>query len=95
MYGCGDLITDYEGIRGDEEWRGEIGAMYFCEVPPGAVGIEQLRMIPTKMKQMRLGRACDDDSRWLMERLNRISKSFDTQFELCDDGSIAMRKEKT
>jgi hypothetical protein len=30
--GCGDLITDYEGIGGHEAFRGELGAMYFANL---------------------------------------------------------------
>src|SRR6185436_15002060 len=25
LYGCGDLLTDYEGIRGHENYRGDLG----------------------------------------------------------------------
>ncbi|MDR8394405.1 CapA family protein [Aliifodinibius sp. S!AR15-10] len=29
LYGCGDLINDYEGIAGHEEYRGELSLLYF------------------------------------------------------------------
>ena len=28
LYGCGDLLTDYEGIRGNEAYRGDLGLLY-------------------------------------------------------------------
>jgi len=29
LYGCGDFITDYEGISGYETFRGDLALMYF------------------------------------------------------------------
>ena len=29
LYGCGDFLNDYEGIGGNEGFRGELGLMYF------------------------------------------------------------------
>jgi len=29
LYGCGDFLNDYEGIRGYEEYRGDLALMYF------------------------------------------------------------------
>ena len=28
LYGCGDFINDYEGISGNEEYRGDLALMY-------------------------------------------------------------------
>lgn len=36
LYGCGDLVTDYEGIGGHEAWRGDLGAMYFASLDRNA-----------------------------------------------------------
>ena len=35
LYGCGDFINDYEGIRGYEEFRDDLVLMYFAEVAAG------------------------------------------------------------
>src|SRR5712691_6421654 len=32
LYGCGDFLTDYEGISGYEEFRGDLALMYFVEL---------------------------------------------------------------
>jgi hypothetical protein len=29
LYGCGDFITDYEGIEGYEQFRGDLAIAYF------------------------------------------------------------------
>src|SRR5439155_18655835 len=32
LYGCGDLLNDYEGIRGHEEYRDDLALLYFVEL---------------------------------------------------------------
>jgi poly-gamma-glutamate synthesis protein (capsule biosynthesis protein) len=32
LYGCGDFLDDYEGIAGYEEYRGDLGLIYFASV---------------------------------------------------------------
>jgi poly-gamma-glutamate synthesis protein (capsule biosynthesis protein) len=34
LYGCGDLINDYEGIRGHKEYRGDLSLMYLPSLNP-------------------------------------------------------------
>jgi hypothetical protein len=36
LYGCGDLIDDYEGIGGYEDFRSELVLLYFPEVESAA-----------------------------------------------------------
>ena len=40
LYGCGDLVNDYEGIEGHESFRPDLALMYFprFELPGGAAG---------------------------------------------------------
>lgn len=91
MHGCGDLITDYEGIGGHQRWRGELGAMFFADVAPKGGAVQQLRLVPTTMRKMKLRRAGREDAEWLERTLNRISEPFETTFELNDDGIIALQ----
>jgi len=32
LYGCGDFLTDYEGISGYEMFRGDLGLMYLVDL---------------------------------------------------------------
>ena len=34
LYGCGDFLNDYEGIRGYEEFRNDLVLMYFADIQP-------------------------------------------------------------
>ena len=59
LYGCGDLINDYEGIGGHEAYRPGLGALYF--VTPGA-GVEAVAL---RLRRFRLELASEADARWL------------------------------
>ena len=34
LYGCGDFLSDYEGISGYEQFRGDLTLMYLVEIDP-------------------------------------------------------------
>jgi poly-gamma-glutamate capsule biosynthesis protein CapA/YwtB (metallophosphatase superfamily) len=86
FYGCGDLVTDYEGIHGHEVWRGELGAMHFAELSTRDGSVLGLRLIPMKMNKLRLTRAGEADTRWLTDTLDRISRPFGARFEQDEHG---------
>jgi Bacterial capsule synthesis protein PGA_cap len=46
LYGCGDLVDDYEGIRGYEEFRDGLQLLYFVSVQPQTGKLASLRMVP-------------------------------------------------
>jgi len=82
IYGCGDFLTDYEGIRGYEDYRNDLGLMYFVRVTPGSGELVGLEMVPTQIRRFRLHRASENDRRWLREVLNREGRQFNTGVEL-------------
>jgi poly-gamma-glutamate synthesis protein (capsule biosynthesis protein) len=69
LYGCGDLLTDYEGIRGNERYRGELGLMYFATLDLGTGRCERVEMTPTRVHRLRVTRASHDEALWLAEVL--------------------------
>lgn len=76
LYGCGDFITDYEGIRGHEEYRGELALMYFATVVVDTGELLALRMTPTKMVRFQATRASLEEAEWLGTTLTRVSDRF-------------------
>ncbi|MFD0773593.1 CapA family protein, partial [Streptomonospora algeriensis] len=74
LYGCGDLINDYEGIPGGEDYRGDLRLLYLVSLDPGTGAFTGLRMVPLRARRMRLERAGTADARWLQETLDRISR---------------------
>ena len=91
LHGCGDLITDYEGIGGREEFRGELGLLYFPVLEAGSGQLVRLRMTPTRMHRFRLGRADPADLSWLREVLDREGRRFGTGVERLPDGTLELR----
>ena len=79
LYGCGDLLTDYEGIEGYERFRGDLSMMYFPELDVESGGLRRLTMTPTQMRRFQVRRATAEDSAWLERRLNREGERLGTR----------------
>ncbi len=77
LYGCGDLITDYEGITGREEYRGDLGAIYLPSFDTDG-RVTELEIVPTRMSRFRLTRPSPGDVSWLEHALNEASRPFRT-----------------
>lgn len=90
IYGCGDFINDYEGIGGNEEFRGELSLMYFLLVGPATGGLRGLRMYPMQMKEFRVNRASRADAEWLRDMLNREGKRFGTEVNIAEDSTLEL-----
>jgi len=77
LYGCGDFLNDYEGIAGYEQYRGDLGVLYF----PTFENDQLIRfaMTPTQTRHLRANPAPAIDVRWLIATLNREGRQFGTQ----------------
>jgi poly-gamma-glutamate capsule biosynthesis protein CapA/YwtB (metallophosphatase superfamily) len=82
LYGCGDLINDYEGISGYESYRDELRLLYLAAVRWGTGALVGLRMAPMRSRRMRLRRAGRGDAEHLRRVLDRISRPFGTRIGL-------------
>ncbi len=91
LYGCGDFINDYEGIRGHEQYRGDLALLYFATVDPGGGDLVQLRMTPMQLRKLALNRASARDAAWLGSTLARASADFGSWIEDGEDGSLLLR----
>jgi poly-gamma-glutamate synthesis protein (capsule biosynthesis protein) len=88
LYGCGDFIDDYEGIPGYEEFRSDLVLMYFPVVESTTGHLVALRMVPMRIRRMRLNRASPAETEWLRDRLSRISSAFGSRVETAADGTL-------
>lgn len=77
LYGCGDFITDYEGIYGYEQYRGDLALAYLARYSGEGTLIE-LTLVPYQMHRFRLRRASKKDTDWLQSTLDRESAPFGT-----------------
>lgn len=73
LYGCGDLLTDYEGIGGHEEFRPELGAWYVADLDSVSGALRGFRMIPTKTHRFSLTTPDPEELDWLSRRLEEES----------------------
>ncbi|HEY5760491.1 MAG TPA: CapA family protein [Steroidobacter sp.] len=86
LYGCGDLLNDYEGIGGYERYRPELGLMYFPEVDLETGDLIELTMTPTCTSRLQVNRADRNAARWLGATLSRECRPFGTLLtQLPDD----------
>jgi poly-gamma-glutamate capsule biosynthesis protein CapA/YwtB (metallophosphatase superfamily) len=91
LYGCGDFLSDYEGIGGYEEFRGDLTLMYMVEIDPRQGRLLKARLVPMKVRRFRLNRALAEDSQWLCDLLNRLGAPFETRAQLEDDNSLTLQ----
>jgi poly-gamma-glutamate capsule biosynthesis protein CapA/YwtB (metallophosphatase superfamily) len=91
LYGCGDLINDYEGITGYDHYRDDLRLLYFLSVESDTGNLVDLRMVPMQARKMRLHRASHTDANWLQMVLDRASLDFGSSVDLEPDGILALR----
>jgi poly-gamma-glutamate synthesis protein (capsule biosynthesis protein) len=90
-HGCGDLINDYEGIGGYEEYRDDLRLLYFVTVNPDNGRFHDVRIVPMRSRRMRLERATAEESRWVGDVLGRISRAYGSHVERNPDGTLTVR----
>jgi poly-gamma-glutamate capsule biosynthesis protein CapA/YwtB (metallophosphatase superfamily) len=90
LYGCGDFIDDYEGIRGQEVFRPDLAVMYLPTLDP-AGRLVGLQMVPFQMRRFRLTRVRGADVDWLAGTLTAISERFGCSAVVEGEGEIALR----
>lgn len=90
LYGCGDFLTDYEGIRGHEDFRGNLGLMYLASLEPSSGRLVRLDLVPTRVRRFRVERAESDDAAWLRDVLNREGSRFGTRAARTREGRLVL-----
>src|SRR5438034_10531701 len=86
LYGCGDFLTDYEGISGYETLRGDLGLMYLVDLESRNGQLMSARLVAMQMRRFRLERAPAVDSEWLSNLLNKLG----TAVRLEKDSSLTL-----
>jgi poly-gamma-glutamate synthesis protein (capsule biosynthesis protein) len=69
LYGCGDLVNDYEGIGGYESYRGDLALAFFPEIAPEDGSLVALDMVPYRRRRFRLERADGEATDWLADAI--------------------------
>jgi len=91
LYGCGDLVNDYEGIGGYAHYRGDLRLMYFPLLDRRDGSLLELSLVPTRMRRFRIERAPDRDREWLLNTLRRECARLDSATpEPAADGALRL-----
>ena len=88
IYGCGDLLNDYEGIGGHETLRNDLAVMYFLGMSPSGGRLRSLEMVPKRIERFRLNRVSPEDASWLGAVFNREGLPFATRVRIAGDRSL-------
>jgi poly-gamma-glutamate synthesis protein (capsule biosynthesis protein) len=68
LYGCGDLINDYEGIGEHGSLRSDVGCLYFATLGKRDGRLQRLDIVPLQLERFRLS-AADPAARSYLERI--------------------------
>ncbi len=90
LYGCGDFLNDYEGIRGYEDYRDDLALMYFVAIAVIDGSVRGIEIIPLSIKQMRLVRASTADVEWIRDTLDAESRKFGTTVTTASPGRLTV-----
>ncbi len=90
LYGCGDFMNDYEGIRGHESFRSDLALAYLPQLDATSGKLRTLRMAPMHIQRMRLETASLDDSAWIAETLSRIGHAYGSRVLVDVDGWLTL-----
>lgn len=91
LYGCGDFLSDYEGIGEHPKFRDDLGLMYFPTVDIETGALVSLHMAPTRLRNFRVTRALGTDAGWLWETLDREGKGLGTSVTVEKDGNFCLK----
>ena len=88
LYGCGDFLNDYEGIRGYQRYRNDLVLMYFADLESTTGTLNALKLVALRIKNFRLSRPSRQDVEWVQQTLDRESRRFGTRVTFHDDQKL-------
>jgi poly-gamma-glutamate capsule biosynthesis protein CapA/YwtB (metallophosphatase superfamily) len=93
LYGCGDFLNDYEGIRGYEKYRGDLSLMYFADIEPTTGNLAALEIVPLQIRNFQLNRPSRQDIEWMQQMLQRECLRFSTGIVLNPGGRLILSQD--
>jgi poly-gamma-glutamate synthesis protein (capsule biosynthesis protein) len=90
LYGCGDLVDDYEGIAGYEQFRDDLRMLYLATLESGRLA--DLRIVPMQAHRMRLRSAGPEDCAWSSRVLDRLSRRYGVRVVVNQDGLLSIKR---
>ncbi|WP_293604151.1 CapA family protein [Polaromonas sp. UBA4122] len=91
LYGCGDLINDYEGIASQENFDPSAVCLYFAQLSRETGALHQLEIVPMQLRRLRLVHADPAARRSLQSLFETEGRHFNTGVQAQADGSWLLR----
>jgi len=92
LYGCGDLINDYEGIEPTPGFGPDLGLVHLARIDAESGRLLDLRLLPTRMRRFRLLHPPRKDIESLVDTLNRHGRNLGRGLTATEEGIIVLRK---
>jgi len=89
LYGCGDLINDYEGIEGFDEFHPDLALLYFPQLAPDGT-LRSLAMRPLRRQRFTLQQASKAEAAWLTATLGDACRRFGCRLILDADNTLRL-----
>lgn len=86
LYGCGDLINDYEGIGHEGPFDSSAVCLYFARLSRASGALLQLEIVPMQLRRLRLIPVASAGRESLIHLFNAAPAPFHTRLEVRDDG---------
>jgi len=90
LYGCGDFLNDYEGIRGYEDYRDDLTLMYFVDIKITSGAVSNIELVPLRIRQFQLVAASATDVEWIQQTLDSESRRFATGVRVTAPGRLTV-----
>lgn len=91
LYGCGDLIDDYEGISGHEQYRADLALLYLVTLDRSSGELQRMELVPMQRRLFRLSHTTRADTDWLRATLDRECRRLGTRILVTNDTSFTLR----
>lgn len=90
IYGCGDLLNDYEGIVTGEKQRSDLACLYGVSLERADGALRALEISPFRLRNFRLEKPGAADIAWLGETIVRGSREHGVDLLFGPNGSWQM-----
>lgn len=91
LYGCGDLINDYEGITTMGRYDPSAVCLYFVTLSRASGALQQLEIVPMQLRRLQLVHAQPAARRSLQSLFESAGPGWSTRLQAQPDGSWQLR----
>ena len=86
LYGCGDLINDYEGIGPEGPWDASAVCLYFARLSAASGTLQELEIVPMRLRRFQLTPADAAAQEQLRQLFHAAQAPLSSRVQVRDDG---------